>query len=231
MVDFVSQILINPEDENLDCDQPSDFTEHMARFASSSVRSSQTTGILVRPPQKSGDRFSNLVANIVDETASIIFYAPSRRVMVRLLNEWANGMKGQSGKKTYIASKYQLGVTWGDYGSMLPVTPLPLRIVGGKVQTAFLNIKPLLKRTKASIENLDIRDDKHRFRRVVDNEGGQYREYSVNNAKADWFLNSVDKGGFFCYVGNRNPQSIVALHSNGKKAFTLQDIASFIQRG
>ena len=35
-------------------------------------------------------------------------------------------------------------------------------------------------------------------------------------------------GGYFCYVGRPNPKMEIVLQHSSKKAFTLLDIASFI---
>jgi hypothetical protein len=53
-------------------------------------------------------------------------------------------------------------------------------------------------------------------------------EYTWKEAQTDTFLSGLDKGGYFCYVGRPNPKMEIVLQHSSKKAFTLLDIASFI---
>jgi hypothetical protein len=184
------------------------------------------TGVLVYPSSaKRHSIYEPLKINVLTGDQGIMFFAPSRGKMVSLMKGWEKHMK-KSGHKDWIATKWQLSVCFGAYGSMLPVTPVGVRIVAGTIQTAAINVKPLMNRIKI------------KFKRAVGKNSSSdhnlnttYNTYSPSEAKRNWAMDSIMKGGFYCFVGQPNPLAHVTVHGNGKKAFTMSDIASFIQRG
>ncbi|KDM68754.1 hypothetical protein [Acidiphilium sp. JA12-A1] len=206
MLDFITQRLVDTNEIDYD---------YFGNEAYSSGRGKGS--VLVAPSKKI---YNNLLANVLAEEQALLFFSSSRRVMVKLMRDWGNHMQGKWGVKNYIATKAQLGIICGEYGSSVPVMPAALR---------YLISQPLVMKHNATVEFTKLKAkaygvSKNRFTNVT----LVKTEYTWKEAQTDTFLSGLDKGGYFCYVGRPNPKMEIVLQHSSKKAFTLLDIASFI---